>query len=49
MGEEVGDFDLRYGSLVSLAEIDLVTGESIQSIAWAEELVAFVTAWATPG
>ena len=27
VGEEVGDFDLRYGSLVSLAEIDLVTGD----------------------
>ncbi len=52
VGEEVGDFDLRYGSLVSLAEIDLVTGDAAQALAWSEEVVAFVTrlghAWMMP-
>ena len=52
VGEEVGDFDLRYGSLVALAEIDLVTGDAAQALTWSEEVVAFVTrlghAWMMP-
>ncbi len=44
VGEQFGDFDLRLGSLSSLAEIDVITGDAAGALRWSQAHLDLVRA-----
>jgi predicted ATPase len=43
VGEQFGDFELRVGSLASLAEIDVITGQLADALRWSRSHLDLVT------